>query len=152
MTFSTDHGGVAFSCDDAKLSIGASTWNTKLSQLGSMRGKVYIVTAGLVDLNYLSRIIGKRPSDIFIVAHSDARVEAEALKALFPNVSVALHPRNNAKVVLIAPSTVWISSADFGKSESFEAGIGLHSTVAFTSMVENVFAKLWAESVAVDLA
>jgi hypothetical protein len=31
MNFSTDGGGFAFSCDDLKLSIDASTWATRLA-------------------------------------------------------------------------------------------------------------------------
>uniref|UniRef100_UPI00140549D0 hypothetical protein n=1 Tax=unclassified Variovorax TaxID=663243 RepID=UPI00140549D0 len=48
MNFSTDGGGFAFSCDDLKLSIDASTWATRLSQLGRMTGNIYIA-AGLLS-------------------------------------------------------------------------------------------------------
>lgn len=44
MAFSDDNGGFAFACSDAKMSIGASTWATRLSQLGSATGEILILT------------------------------------------------------------------------------------------------------------
>ena len=44
MAFIDDNGGFAFACTDAKMSIGSSTWATRLSQLGSATGEILILT------------------------------------------------------------------------------------------------------------
>lgn len=146
MAFSDDAGGFAFSCDDAKMSICASTWNTRLSQIARVTGPIYIMTGRLPDPQYISRMLGKRPHNIFIVADASAHDEARALKTIFPAICIALHPNCNAKAVLIAPETVWVSSSDFGKTTKVESAVGLHSTVAFNRTFESLFKTLWAES------
>src|SRR5438876_43812 len=122
MAFSDDGGGFAFSCDDAKMSICASTWNTRLSQIARVTGPIFIMTGLLPDTEYISKIIEKRPRDIFIIANSAAHHEAALLKAKFPSIRIALHSNNNAKVVLVAPDTIWVSSSDFGKTKQIESG------------------------------
>ncbi|WP_205393392.1 hypothetical protein [Xanthomonas hydrangeae] len=147
MSFTDDHGGFSFSCTDAKFSIDASTWSTKLSQLGKIAGPVYIMTAALPDADYISGILSKRPSDIYIIASTDAEVNALKIKATFPQIRIALHPKTNAKLALISPNTAWISSADFGKSKMIESSIGLHSHEVFTRGVNDFFLRYWKESV-----
>lgn len=144
--FKSDGGGPAFACPDAKLSIGASTWATRLSQLGKVAGPVCIVTGQLRDLDYIARIFDKRPNNIWVVAHETAYREAAALKRRFTEIQIALHAKVNAKLVTAAPHTVWICSADFGESDLVEAGIGLHSVLAYRHAVDNVFSRLWNEA------
>lgn len=146
MAFRDDNGGFAFSCEDAKLSICASTWNTRLSQLARIEGPVYVMTGALPDLEYIARIISKRPRDIFIIANTRALREAQQLKAQFPMLQIALHPETNAKVVLVAPETVWVSSADFGKTDQIESAIGLHSPLVYKRTQESLFNVVWAKS------
>ncbi|MBN3215551.1 hypothetical protein [Pectobacterium polaris] len=146
MAFSDDNGGFAFSCDDAKMSISASTWKTRLSQLARVYGPVYIMTGQLSDAVYISEIIGKRPHDLFIIANTAAKDEAQFLKGKFPKVHIALHPKINAKVVLLSPDTVWISSADFGKSTRIESAIGMHSHQLFNKTVVSLFNRIWNEA------
>ena len=81
MAFSDDSGGFAFSCTDAKMSIGASTWATRLSQISKATGEILILTRGLPDIDYITKILDKRPRDIWIVAHADSTAGAKALKA-----------------------------------------------------------------------
>lgn len=147
MAFSDDGGGFAFSCDDAKMSICASTWNTRLSQIGNVAGSIFIMTGSLPDTDYISQIIGKRPRDIFIIANTDAKAEAEHLKKKFPAIKIAIHRNNNAKVVLVAPNTVWISSSDFGKTKKIESAVGMHSETLYSKIVDSFFKGIWAESV-----
>jgi hypothetical protein len=146
MAFSDDHGGFAFSCDDAKMSFNASTWSTHLSQLARVAGPVYIMTGLLPDIGYISKIIGKRPRDIFIIANVAAETQAKKLKSDFPQIRIVLHNRNNAKLVLVSPGTVWLSSADFGKTELDEVGVGLHSQTVFEKTLSSLFHKAWAHS------
>ncbi len=146
MAFTDDGGGFAFSCDDAKISICASTWNTRLSQLAKIRGPVFIMTGLLPEPGYISQIIGKRPQDIFIIANSDANPEAKFLKSKFPSVRIALHGNNNAKVVLVSPDTVWVSSSDFGKTKKIESAVGLHSSTVYQKILESLFKRIWADA------
>ncbi|BEP62310.1 hypothetical protein GmRootV213_28640 [Variovorax sp. V213] len=68
------------------------------------------------------------------------------LKLRFPEVRIALHRNNNAKVVLVAPDTVWVSSADFGKTTQIESAVGLHSSAVFKRTRESFFNRVWAEA------
>lgn len=147
MAFTDDNGGFTFSCDDAKFSICASTWNTRLSQLGKIEGSLCIMTHHLPNPDYIGRIISKRPHNIFIIANQDARDNAQIIKAQFPQVRIALHPKLNAKVVLVAPETVWVSSSDFGKTKMIESAIGLHSVAVHNRVLKDFFNVEWAKSI-----
>lgn len=147
MTFSDDGGGFTFSCDDAKMSICASSWSTRLSQIGSTENPIFIVTRELPDINYILKIIGKRPRNIYIIANTSAEINAKLIKNKFPRVRILLHHDVNAKIVMVSPNTIWISSADFGKTTKIESTIGIHSSELFDKTVGNVFNKIWLESV-----
>ncbi|HDS2714404.1 TPA: hypothetical protein QID56_003890 [Klebsiella pneumoniae subsp. pneumoniae] len=146
MVFKDDGGGFAFSCEDAKISICASTWGTRLSQLSRVNGPIFLMTGELPDIDFISQIISKRPRDIFIIANSAAEMNAKILKRKFPEVRIVLHPNNNAKVVLVSPDTVWISSSDFGKTTKIESAVGMHSRTLFDKTVESLFKKVWLEA------
>lgn len=149
MAFSDDRAGFRFECADAKMSLGSSTWSTRLSQIGRMSGHICVMTRTLPGTDYISDIVGKRPRNISIIANCEARSAAEILKNRFPDVHVALHAKNNAKVVLIAPGTVWVSGADFGEGEGsdwIDAAVGMHSEDLFKRTYEDLFLKLWRES------
>lgn len=147
MAFSDDNGGFAFLCEDAKISVCASTWNTRLSQLGKSQGSLFIMTHYLPNLDYIARIISKRPDNIFIIANIDARENAQLIKSKFPLVRIALHPKINAKVVLLAPETVWVASSDFGETKMVESAIGLHSITVYNRAVESFFKTEWEKSI-----
>lgn len=146
MPFNDDNGGFAFACTDAKMSIGASTWASRLSQLGKASGEILILTHGLSDVNYINKILDKRPADIWIVAHVSAELEARSLKAGRPWLHIALHPEIGAKAVLVAPETVWISGSDFGKAGKLESAVGFHSTELYVKTRSQLFAKAWAQA------
>ncbi|QGW80649.1 hypothetical protein GOQ09_03170 [Variovorax paradoxus] len=146
MIFRDDSVGFAFSCDDAKMSICTSTWNKRLAQIARITGPVLIMTGSLPDPEYISQTLGKRPRDIFIIANVEAQKEARMLKRRFPEIRIALHSNNNAKVVLVAPDTVWVSSADFGKTTRIESAVGLHSSVVFNKTRESFFNRTWAKA------
>ena len=146
MSFSADNGGFPFSCEDAKFSICASTWNTRLSQIGRSTGAIRIMTHGLPDPDYIARIFSKRPDNIYLIANSDAQAEALLIKAQFPKVRIVLHPRMNAKVVFIEPETVWLSSSDFGHTRAIESAVGFHSVDLHNRAVEHLFNKEWQNS------
>lgn len=146
MTFKDDRGGFVFGCEDAKMAFGSGTWSTHLSQIARVTGPIYVMTGLLPDTDYISGILAKRPREVFIIANSQAQLSAQAIKHRFPAIRIALHPTNNAKVVLVAPDKVWVSSSDFGKSDKIEAAIGMHSETLFTKTHETLFKKIWQQS------
>jgi hypothetical protein len=105
------------------------------------------MTHHLPNIEYISKIISKRPHNIFIIANEEARENAIKLKAQFPLVRIALHKKMNAKVVLVAPETVWVSSSDFGESKMVESALGFHSAYAHNKAVEVFFNAEWENSV-----
>lgn len=125
MTFSDDSCGFRFACADAKMSIGASTWASRLSQLGKASEEIPILTHSLSDIDYITNILDKRPIDIWILAHVSAEREARVMKAKLPRLGIALRREIGAKAVLVAPETVWISSSDFGKAGKLESAVVL---------------------------
>jgi phospholipase D-like protein len=153
MAFKTDGGGIGFSCNDIKLCVNASTWATKLSQLARQKGAVRILTYSLPSMRYIRDQIGRRPHDIHLIACSTCStsyVRARNIKEEFPAVRIALHLAVHSKVLLIAPHTVYISSANFGDSGWHETAIGLHSEQAHDFM-QRQFACLWEESEEINL-
>lgn len=73
------------------MSISASTWATRLSQLGKTAGRVSILTTALPDPAYVIEVLSKRPTDIHIVAHFNAQAAAEHIKRELPEIRIALH-------------------------------------------------------------
>ncbi|WP_313294747.1 hypothetical protein [Pseudomonas sp.] len=146
MAFSDDNGGFAFMCSDAKMSIGSSTWASRLSQLSKATGEILILTHGLPDIDYITRILDKRPHNVWIAAHTESLKEASALKTARPWLRIALHPHIGAKSVLVAPDTVWLSSNDFGLGGKLESAVGFHSAALYSQTREKLFARAWREA------
>lgn len=136
MGFSSDNGGIAISINDAKLikANAASTWNTRLSQIGTPNlrdKKVIICTYSLPNLAYSKRIFDKRSSNVTLIVNEAFKDKAEELQNCYPDLVVRVKKDVHAKMVLIEPKTVWLSSANFGESDWFEQTIGLHSEEAY---------------------
>lgn len=140
MGFKTDCGGLALKIPDAKITTSqtASTWNTRLSQIGHVPGRIIICTYSLPNIEYLRRIFDKRSDNILIIAHEKFQAKAAELKREYPGLQIVLKPDVHAKFVLIEPETVWLSSANFGSSGWFEQTIGLHSEAAYRFMLDQV--------------
>ena len=133
MAFKTDCGGVAMTAD-VKLSKQATTWNTRLSQIGRHNNEVVISTFSLCDFEYISKIVGKRDrgAGITIICNTKYQPNAYAFKKAFPDVKLYVHPNAHAKLALIYPDTVWLSSENLGhKKDTFDASIGIHSEAAY---------------------
>lgn len=146
MVFSTDNGGFEFDCKAAKMSLGSSTWSTRLSQLSKMTGRISILTADLPDPEYAIVVLSKRPADIHIVAHLNAATAANKIKQALPNIRIALHPELGAKAIFVAPKTVWIMSSDFGRGSKLDSGVGFHSPELYEKTWSQLFARAWRES------
>jgi hypothetical protein len=150
MAFKTDSGGIAFKASDAKLQANASTWATKLSQLARQTGIVRIVTYSLPDMDYVRIQLGRRPRDILLIAHSKFESRARDIRREFPDIRVAVHDKVHSKVLLVAPQTIVISSANFGDSTWHETSVSFHSQEAHDWYVERVFQPLWDQCREID--
>lgn len=123
--FKTDGGGLATKAN-IKVSLGASTWNTRLSQIVRM-GPIYICTYSLPNQEYLDKIFSKRSHDITILAHKNFYEKALALKRRYPDLRIFTADEVHAKMVLIGPEKTWLSSANFGSSGWLEHTAGIES-------------------------
>lgn len=146
MAYRTDNGGLAFKCTDIKLMSLSSTWGTRLSKLSLQTGAVRIITYSLPDMDYVVTQLGRRPRNIFIVAHSKFIGRAQQIKKRFPDIELALKDNVHSKVLLIQPSTIYISSANFGDRGWHESTIGLHSVEAHDWYLNSMFQPLWDTS------
>jgi len=146
LSYQTDNGGFAFKCNDIKLHTSGSTWAMKLSQLNRFGGTVRIITYSLPDMEYVKAQFNRRPRDIFLIAHRKFLRRAQSIKATFPDIRIAVNDEVHSKVLLIAPHTIYISSANFGLSKWHESFIGLHSQDAHDWYWQHEFEPLWASS------
>ena len=139
MSFKTDNGGVALSLKDVKISTShsGSTWNTRLSQIANSKGELIICTYSLPNPEYITRILDKR-SNVILICHEKFRDRVMALKNKYPDLTVHLKKDVHAKMVLLAPHTVWLSSANFGASGWFEQTIGIHDARAYQFYREQI--------------
>jgi phosphatidylserine/phosphatidylglycerophosphate/cardiolipin synthase-like enzyme len=145
MPFKTDSGGWVFGASEWKLSLGASTWATRLSQLNRQSGVVRLLTYSLPSMSYVTRQFSRRPKDIWVICHSKFEGRALELKSAFPDIRIAVHDSLHAKVLTIEPATVWLGSANFGDSGWVEVMAGIRSKPAHDHCVEN-FDQIWAQS------
>ena len=151
--YKSDNGGFAVKCDDVKLFIEGSTWNTKLSQLGKIQSHLYIMTNDLNKLDYIDQIFSKRPYNISLLVNATHKDKAKEVKDKYPKIEVRHIKNLNAKVVLLAPRTTMYSSSDFGSPYyinpqtgwnelTMNFGVGFHSEEIFEIML-NRFNLIW---------
>ena len=141
MSFNTDNGGLAVKVTEkikVSSSESASTWNTRLSQIAYQSGEIFICTYSLPDLNYITRILDKRSTGITVLANSKFVDKAKELKKLYPNLNIKLAPDTHAKIVLVPPNTVWLSSANFGQSRWFENTIGIKNEKVYEFYINEI--------------
>jgi len=133
MGFKTDCGGLALKAE-IKLSNAASTWNTRLSQIGRTDDEIIIVTYSLCSVEYIANILSKREGGkgITIICNSKYEHIVSALKQRYPQAHFYVNPHAHAKLALISPSSVWLSSENFGRiKDTFDASVGIHSKDAY---------------------
>ena len=133
MAFKTDCGGIALTVD-AKLLYRDTTWKTRLKQIGKHDNEVIIVTYSLCQFDFISRIISQRDGGkgITIICNSKFEANAYCIKKNFPDLKIYVNPTAHAKMALIGPGTVWLSSENLGKvKDTFDASIGIESKEAY---------------------
>ena len=140
--FKTDAGGVAFRATDWKLSFGAATYGTRLSQAHRFPGTIRILTYSLPSLEYVDRQFQRRSMDTWLICHSKFVSRAQEIKRRFEFLRIAHRPDLHAKLLLVAPATLWIGSANFGSSHWEELMAGIHSRTAHDAAAKH-FEALW---------
>ena len=133
MGFNTDCGGIALTAE-IKVSNKSTTWNTRLSQIGRTDAELIIVTFSLGDMEYIEKILSKRPNgrNITLICNTNYYRNAQKLKNHLPEMRVFVHPKAHAKLVLYEPETVWISSENIGhKLKSFDATVGIKNQLVY---------------------
>ncbi|MCY1247997.1 hypothetical protein D9M72_613780 [compost metagenome] len=63
-----------------------------------------------------------------------------------PWLRIALHRDIGARVVLVAPDTVRVSSSDFGKAGKLESAVGFHSLSLYSQTRSQLFDRAWREA------
>jgi len=144
MSWANDSHGLVFKSGEVKLfADGAHTWNMKLAQLARQSGTVRIITYSLPEMDYIKNLFSKRPEDIYLVCHNKFRGRAIEIKRSFPLINIALCDDVHSKVCLISPSTVYVGSANFGRSRWHETMIGVRSKDAHDWYLSRSFNPLW---------
>lgn len=156
MTWKDDGHGKLFRTSEAKLYGASHTWAMKLSQLHRQAGRCRILTYSLPALDYAREQFVRRPRDILIACHEKFAPQARLISREFPEIEIRTHPRLHSKTLLIEPDTVYVSSANFGRSLSghhawHETTLGVRSKEAHDWYVAFSFDPLWEEADPVPL-
>ena len=136
--FNADGGGVEIPNVKLKALTGGSSWNTRLSQIAHVKGNITICTYSLPDINYLSRIFCKRQEDVKILVNKKFESRAREMMLKFPKLEIYLKDDVHAKLVLLAPETVYIGSDNFGDSGWFEATVRIKSPYVYRHYIEQI--------------
>lgn len=124
-------------------------WADILTQINTIEGNICIATYSLPDVSFAKKILAKRPCDIHIIAHSKFFDKAYELKETFPEIHIAVRDDIHAKFALIEPDIVWLSSANFGKSDWLEHAVTIHSQKLFEPF-KNDFDNCFSSSKVVE--
>lgn len=141
MTWRNDGHGLLFRCGELKLYRPSHTWGMKLSGLSQQTGRVRVLTYSLPDLAYVLEQFRRRPHDVWLIGHTKFRSRAEWLQRAIPGLHIGT-AKVHSKVVLIAPATVYIGSANFGRSNLHETVIAVRSSLAHDWLAEE-FDSIW---------
>ena len=100
--------------------------------------RVIICTYSLPNIKVVHQILDKRSDNVILIMNSKFENTAEQLRKRYPDLKVITRDDVHAKIVLAEPSTVWISSANFGDSGWFEGTIGMHSRAVYEFYLEQL--------------
>lgn len=145
MAWNNDEHGMVVKAVEVKLFKPSHSWGMKLSQLSRQLGHVRILTYSLPDHEYICQQFGRRPNNISILCHSKFRDRAAAIKSSFPEIGVALSDNIHAKLLLIEPGTIYVTSANFGDSQWNEVGVGIRSESGHRWYAD-MFDEIWEKS------
>lgn len=124
---------------DIKLSSLKSSWESRLREISLSEGEIIICTYSFSDLSKIAHIIGKRQKDVTLIANTKFFNSAYVLKKKCPLVKLYLSPHSHAKMVLLKPKTVWVSTENFGRAQnSFDATVEVNSEEAYRHFYKQV--------------
>lgn len=128
----------------------SAMWSHIFSQIDSVEGDICIATYSLPDIQFTQKILAKKTRGIQIIAHSKFFDRAYEIKEAFPEVHISLRDDIHAKFALIEPSTVWLLSANFGRSDWIEHAVAIHGQNVFDGFKQD-FDKLFKSSEPVEI-
>lgn len=102
-----------------------------MNQFEKTKGVVTIVTYSLPSIEEIKEILTKRTEGVTIIANSRFEKKAKQINQMYPELKIILRPDIHAKMLLVAPEIVWLSSANFGNSGWYEQWVGMHSRKAY---------------------
>ena len=94
---------------------------------------------------HIDRILQKKSENVTLICNSKFAADAKRLKRKYPSIHLIMRWDIHAKMVLIEPDIVWLSSANFGCSEWFEESIGIHSELAYKFYIKQLMDHLGVE-------
>lgn len=121
-------------------------WSQRLTLLNKHKGAARIVTYSMPDLDFISEHCGRRTGELWVICHSSFKRRAIALKSAFRHIHVAVKDHIYAKVLLVAPETVYVTNAHFGGGGRHGVAVDMRAAAAYDAFVAESFNGLWAAS------
>ena len=125
MTWNNDIHGLLGSSREIKGYLPSHTWMMKLSQLDRQPHALVRIATYSVNVDYAVEILRRRPRRIRFACNPHFLQEAQQLAQQLPDIEVRVVDDLHAKLVLIAPATVYIGSANFVKATIHDISIGV---------------------------
>lgn len=142
MSWKTDGHGLAVSGAKLKIyeSIGHS-WAMKLTPvLTRTDRKVLIATYSITTSKMIVDLLSKRSKGVHIICHEMFRDAAIQLKGMFPDLNIATHSENHAKMVLVEDKTVYLGSCNFVSTGWHDTVVGIKSKTVY-----DFYQEVWKE-------
>lgn len=137
MAFTTDKTGLALKAN-IKIATQGSTWSSHLNRAFKSKGDILICTYSLPNMIHIEKILDKCSDHITIIANANFLGRAETLKVYYPKLKIYVADDMHAKVVLVSPGTVWLTSANFGSDGWFENTIGIHNKDVYNFYINEI--------------
>lgn len=144
-----DAHGICFPCNEVKLyASGKHTWAMKLpaTTLKNGVGKIRIATYSLPDIEYCYDRFRQSPQRFTLICHRQFWDRAEGIKNALPEIAIYTHPEIHSKICLREPETIYLGSANFGKSNWIESNIGIRSKMGHDWLINNFWLPVMEDS------
>jgi len=125
MTWNNDIHGLLGSSREIKGYLPSHSWAMKLSQLDKQPNAQVRIATYSVNVDYAVGILCRRPRLIRFACNSEFWSQAQQLARRLPNIEVRTVDDLHAKLVLIAPATVYLGSANFVKAMLADVSFGV---------------------------
>jgi hypothetical protein len=125
VTWNNDGHGLVGSSHEIKGYLPSHSWAMKLSQLAKQPDVLVRIATYSVNADYAADILQRRPHHVRFACNPHYRWEAIKLARRLPDIEVRIIDDLHAKLVLIAPATVYLGSANFVKATNQDVSIGV---------------------------